>query len=291
MMEHRGPDPRAKLARELDGKPVESTETVDRVYRAVADILEHRFESTLAALRQLKPQEVLLAYSCTDETAPVFQALGVDAAVNRDTDLDLSQTRLAVCSCFGRESPVERGQLAGFFERGGIMVTSDRSIANLPLPAHGLQIDMPAPPKRARLVMSPATTRDWPVVAAGGDTLAAAVTLEAGHIPVDVLIDAAQPAIPLAYDVFTGKPLVLVVPVGSGRIVHSVAHWYQFSPEPATAVELRTLAMLPPQNGAVGLLPDISVGLFWAARAMLFTLLSGLELSFQDTGLTRPNGL
>ena len=54
MVDHRGPDLRARLSLELDGRPVESIETVNRVYRAVADILEHRFESTLEWLRSLE---------------------------------------------------------------------------------------------------------------------------------------------------------------------------------------------------------------------------------------------
>ncbi len=277
-------DARARLTSRLSGPPVESVDTVDKVYSALIRVVTQRFQPTLELLRALNRHEVLLAHSCADRVASLFTLLGVDSEICADPDLDLSSKSLAVFGCFGRQTPVSGDQLDAFFQRGGVLVTSDRAVVNLTLPGHGIVIDDPAPPTRARMVVSTEMTAGWPELVGDGADLAAAIPLEAGHIPVDMCLDAERPAVALAHDALSARPLVVAAPVHTGWIVHSVAHWYQHVLEPVTDLERRPVDVPVGQARDMALPPEASFGLFWAARSMLFTLLSGLELAFGNQG-------
>lgn len=280
MAEYLYRDPRVRLALELGDGPFESTETVHAVYRGVLNTLEPRFQRTLNMIRRFTADELLLAHSCADDVASLFHLAGATGDRNSSRFYDLAGVRLAVLGCLSRNHGLTSEALADYFADGGVLVTSDKAIAHLPLPPFGLHVNEPVGPRRGRMMVSPRTTHGWDDVVQQGRLLASAVTLDAGHIPVDVVCEERDDVWVLAHEALGGRPLVVVARVLDGWLVHAVPHWFQTPPGMPTAVERRPLATLAHHIGGFDVPSDASVGLFMAARAMVFTLLSGLEIAF-----------
>lgn len=273
-------DPRVRLAMNLGDRVFESAETVRAVYRGVLTMMEPRFQGTLQVIRRLPAHEQLLVQSCSDDVASLFQLAGSSGTLNSDRPFDLSEVRLAVVGCFSHDKGLTSEVLSDYFTRGGVLVTSDKAIARLPLPSCGLYIDEPSGPQRGRLVISRSATHGWDDLALEGGMFASAVTLDAGHVPIDVICEERGDVLVLAHEALGGRPLVVVARVLNGWLVHAVPHWFQTPPGMPTEVERRPLATMAQHIDGFDVPRDASVGLFMVARAMVFTLLSGLEIAF-----------
>lgn len=291
MLGHFEQDLRARLARQLDGRLIESAETTRQVYATLLDAMSDRFAGVLKILRSLDPLEVVLVESAADDVCLLFRMMGVEAVTPDSAAFDPSRTRLLVKGCVGRSSSLSSEQLAAFLERGGILVTSDRTIAALPHRPEQIVLDEPAPPRRGRVKPAGQAAVAWAQVVGEGHEFAPAVALDAGYLPIDVVPSADESTVVLAHDALGGHPLVVVAPVGNGWLLHSVAHWYQRAPDRSTAVERRPVASLQGQLSGVGLPAETSVGLFLAARVMLFNLLYGLEATLRHAGYDVDSGV
>ena len=91
-------------------------------------------------------------------------------------------------------------------------------------------------------------------------------------------------------DALTAEPLVVLVPVGSGALLHSVPHWYQDDPCSVTALERRPAQCAPAYAGLELEQPDVTFGDLQAAETMLGLLLEGIDaaLALGSDAILRP---
>ena len=264
-------DPRSLLSFRLDGEMVESSETVRQVHSTFLSHFEPQFSSVFSWLREMPAGDLVALPSSCDDIATVFDLAGA-----RPVSVSMSPTarlypRIIVAGCSRHPFQTLAIDPVGFMESGGVLVTSDRTIASVQLPPGLISSMSPAAPGRARL----------PILATAPG-MSPAVALAAGHLPVAVDHGAGTNVQVLAADILTGKPVVLAVRVGVGWLLHSVAHWYQHCPAPATAVERRPVLLTGYQIDSPELPASASLGLVLAVRSMLFLLLSGLQLVLEN---------
>ena len=196
-----------------------------------------------------------------------LSALGLRSRMLAAEDLVASEVELAFVGCPHRFARLDVHQVDAFLDRGGVLVTSDRATmmdgVGRWLPDAGGRA-----PRRARLEIAGEEQES---------IVAPAVWLHGGHRELHVL-DAVGPDLQiLATDGLSGEPLVVMRQVGAGRIVHSVAHWLQSGVEQhLTAVDRRPLREISRYAHCGNSYPDLTLGAFLTARAMLRVFLAGL---------------
>jgi hypothetical protein len=265
-------DLRSQLSLRLDGNPVESSQTVRQVHATVLSEFEPQFSRVLAWLRQMPTGELVALQSHCDAVSTVFDLAGARPVFVTERPSVQLNPRVIIAGCGRQHFQKLAIDPVGFMRSGGVLVTSDHTLASVHLPAGLILREPPAAPGRARL--------PYLETASG---LAPAVALAAGHIPVSVDNASGTNVHVLATDILTGKPVVLVVRVGEGWLLHSVAHWYQHCPVPATAVERRPVNLTGYHMDCPELPEDASVGLVLAARSMLVLLLSALQMVLDNS--------
>jgi hypothetical protein len=264
-------DPRSLLSLRLDGEAVESSATVRQVHSAFLSHFEPQFPRVFDRLRRLPAGGLVVLPSHCDDIAMVLSLAGASPVAVVDGEEAQSNARIIVAGCSRQPVATLAGDPVRFMQSGGVLVTSDRTIASVHLSPGLISRRQPAAPGRARLSSL-----------ANAMGLFPAVALAAGHIPVTVDHRAGTQVQVLAVDCLTGLPVVIAARVGRGWLLHSVAHWYQHCPAPATAVERRPAHLIGNQSPVAELPAGASLGLVEAVRSMLFLLLTGLELVLED---------
>jgi hypothetical protein len=264
-------DPRSLLSLRLDGEAVESSATVRQVHSTFLSHYEPQFPQVFDWLRQMPAGDLLALPSHCDVIAAVFDMAGASPVSLTDGARGSHNPGMIIAGCSRQSIHLPAGDPVGFMKSGGVLVTSDRSIASVHLPPGLISLRPPAAPGRARLSSL-----------ANDAGLFPAVALAAGHIPVSVDYRAGSQVQVLAADCLTGLPVVIAVQVGRGWLLHSVAHWYQHCPAPATAVERRPARLRGNLSPVAELPAGASLGLVDAVRSMLSLLLNGLEIVLED---------
>jgi len=264
-------DPRSLLSLRLDGEAVESSATVRQVHASFLSHFEPRFQQVFDRVRQIPAGALVALPSHCDDIARVFELAGARPVSLAEGAVGRCKPEIIVAGCNRHSIQSLVDDPVGFMTSGGVLVTSDRTIAYVPLPPGLISLRPPAAPARARLSSLANTAGLFPAVA-----------LAAGHIPVTVDHRPGTQVQVLAVDCLTGLPVVIAARVGRGWLLHSVAHWYQHCPAPATAVERRPAHLIGNQSPVAELPAGASLGLVEAVRSMLFLLLTGLELVLED---------
>lgn len=264
MLARPGLDARVHLADVLDGKPSHSSPSVHLLYSSMIATQLRWFTDVDYAIQALPGRAAGVVPSSCDAVGSLARMLGASVRQLHLNPVAANQTRLIVAGC-SRNLPDLLP--SDFFERGGVLVTSDQTILDVPFPPGLLSILSPASPRQASLLIH----HDQ-------HSVSRKVKLAAGHIPVR-LIDPDNPnARVVAVDRLTGDPIVVQVRVGSGWVLHSVAHWFQDeTPGISVFVEPRRGYDRVQQHRAPS-------GLVDAARAMVLSLLHGLRHSLVAGG-------
>lgn len=264
-------EPARQLALEVNGVALTGPLSPDAAYLAALATLSDAERGLLARLADLGP--IVASGGLFDDVGGLLRACGCKAMQPEAGHPLSGAARVAVIGCPHRSFELDERWLARFLGAGGLLITSDKA-ARLPALANLLPTRKPQPPRRARLTL-------------GGtaDELLPAVTLDAGHAPLDsARLDPAAHL--LAYDALTGDPLVVSLPAGAGLILHAVPHWRQTASLGGSAVEARPLHSVAAYRGRVPAAPaELTLGAFWAAEAMLRSLVRGLSVWFGDQAI------
>lgn len=253
-------DPRAAMSLALDGRTVAGSAATRLVYRT---LLMHYADQRTALFTALDVQHAVLLPSACDDVAALFRIAGVRPSGSTLCTEGLPNTGLIVAGCRSCRSSDMRSKLEHFFAGGGVLVTSGRSILDVPLPSDTLHLLPPDAPRH--------------VLQCAHDTLPFAAHLAAGHIGLRAVDPDDSRLRVLAYDRETGFPLAIALRIGTGWLLHSVPHWYQDACD------------VPDGDGHDHGLADLShlrfpsdttPGLLLAASGMLQILFAGLETAF-----------
>jgi hypothetical protein len=176
---------------------------------------------------------------------------------------------------------VERG-IVKLLRQGATVIASDRS-ADAPFLCSLLLPQGPRAPRLARLRLG-----------AGADQIARvpflpAVRLPAGHLLLTSDVERVPGCRVLSRDGASGDPLAVLIPVLSGNVLYTSAHWYQDEPVDMTQSGRRSLFAVPGYARAGRLYPWVTVGEFHAALGMLSILIAGLEMAW--SGESGPEGV
>lgn len=255
-----------QLALEVDGVALTVGVGPDAAYRAAFETLSEVERGALTRLSQAGP--IRAGGGLFDDLAALLRLLGCSVSEPKAGDELFDGAWMVAIGCPHRSFDLSTDTVERFLAGGGLLLTSDKA-ARLPALAALLPTRKPQGPRRARLALGNVA-----------DSLLPAVALDAGHAPLDAewLDPAAQV---LARDVLTDMPLAVLLPVGTGAVLHAVPHWRQMSDPGCTALEARPLHSVAAYRGLVPAAPSgLTLGAFWAAEAMLRTLACGLLMRF-----------
>lgn len=207
-------DVRVALSKTLDGVSAIRAPSVHLLYLRTMNAHLDCHPDVDAALQGLPMPAAVVPSGC-DEVGALVRMLGVTVRQVHTSPGIAQQASVLVAGCSSRLPDYLPD---GFFERGGILITSGRSILDVPLPT-GLITILPAAPP-ASVVLN---IRDDAVLGQ-----ARKVHLEAGHIPIGVHTPG-DPRVSVVATSRGGEPIVVVVRIGAGWLLHSVAHWVQLA--------------------------------------------------------------
>ena len=208
-------DPRVALSDAIDGAPVEGSSTIHRHYAAIIRAHSRRFTGLDIALNHAAPTVAAVLPSTCDHPGALLRMAGftIRQAVLSPAILADARVLVAGCSrCLPSFLP------DGFFHRGGILVSSDRTILDVPLPDGVLTRHQPSPARSVPLLVHDER-----------QSIAQGTSLAAGHIPVSLQDRDPARVMVIATDCTSGEPVVFAVRIGNGWLLHSIAHWYQDS--------------------------------------------------------------
>lgn len=253
-------DPRAVVARELDDAAVRRSSSIHLLYRDVISAQAHSLTGLDLAIDRLPQRFAAVVPSNCDDIGALVRMAGIPVRQTvRDPGLAAcSPILVAGCSRELRDYLPD-----DFFDRGGVLITSDRTILDVPLPAGLITTLPPAAPRAVRIG-----------IAGEASSIPHSVRLAAGHIPVRI-VNPCDPRVHVIATAHTsGEPIVVAVHIGNGWLLHSVAHWYQ-DDAPFTRFVIDRAS--PPGEHAPKL---VRLGLDDAIRAMSLSLLRGLHVVF-----------
>lgn len=263
---------RDDIALALDGSLPEDPSGVAIAYQVAAERLGERLEPGLGMLRDPSWGPLALLGSRFDEIRLFAGQLGVEMVVcNAVSDVPV-ESRVVIAGC--QRSPVVGQAIERWLDGGAIVITSDKSAGLAPV-ADLLGARIPGGPRRARLALAGASRESSSGFDLSTVPVLPAVRLAPGHIPIMPRVINDDGVI-LARDVLTGDPLAVAMPVSNGYLIHSVPHWWQSERHGKTAVEQRRLREIPELEVIGRDHPDLTLGAFTAASAMLLTLANGL---------------
>lgn len=268
----------SQLPLHVNGLPMVGAPESHYALRAAIETLSDDCRAILAALRR---EQVAVLSDFFDPVGEMLSTLGVRWERIASEDLPLVQHRIAFAGCPHRHARLDASDLHAFFERGGVLVMSDRA-AMMAGPGHYLPAGAGRGPGRTRVMLDP-TLRD----ACLPDHLLPAVWLDPGHRPLrEPLPDSVKV---LAFDAMVGTPLVVLLPVNGGSILHAVPHWMQDSPTTVrTGFEDYRLIDVPSYAAVGNSYPQVSLGAYLSASVMLRLLLDGLRRSAWGAGAHVP---
>jgi hypothetical protein len=258
-----------QLAIVIDDVPLVGAAPDRYALQAVMAALDEPMRASLETLRERIGPQVGVLDSHFDEIPQLLEVLGLQPRLIAGEDLPDSAVRVAAIGCPHRRTRLDAVDAEPFFERGGILISSDKA-ARLPGVAAHVHALSPRGPARVRVATH----------AGDGHAPYAAAWLDAGHVPLSGSCRSDPSSDVLASDALSGGPLAVFARRGRGGLVHSVPHWIQVPHEDRmTAVERRPLRAVP-AFGAIGnSFPGVSLGAFLSQRAMLRVLLAGLTLA------------
>lgn len=249
----------------VDGLPLRGAAPASYVLQAAIESLDAAQHDLLDAVRARIGPEIGIIDSHFDDSPRLLSRLGFRPRQVASEDLDRTDLRVIAVSCPHRHARLDEVDTYRFLHRGGVIISSDRAI-RLPGIARVIGHLPGRPPARARLTQADS---ELPT--------SAPVWLDPGHLPVDPATLGKCSVEPLAVDVLTGDPLVVMFAGREGGILHSVAHWLQEPhPELMTSVERRMLRDVPRFRAIGNTYPGITLGVFLAQRAMMALMIEGL---------------
>jgi hypothetical protein len=243
------------------------------VLQAVTAALGHDERASIERLREWLGPEVAVIDSHFDAIPRLLELLGLRPRPLASEDLPGSGVRIGAIGCPHRRTRLDAVDTERFFERGGMLISSDKA-ARLPGIAAHVRAQASRGPARARVrTYTGDAAMPWP-----------AVWLDHGHVPLDGSMRRDPDVEILALDAMTGEPLAVHARCGPGALIHSVAHWVQAPiADRMTAVERRPLREVPAFCGIGNSYPGISLGAFMSQMAMLRLLLDGLSRAMEGS--------
>lgn len=261
---------RIELAKSLGG-PYLDHEQVRASYLAAALWLGRNSQQTSGIANAALPD---IPGSC-DGGAMVLR-ITVGLLQSADPALGLDRRELIFLGCRSDMSPSLHRSLVHALQRGAVLIASDQT-ANTRLFRDVLLTSAPAAPRRSRVAVTQETgiLRSLPVLPA--------VRCPAGHGSLTGTGTRAEGSTVIARDALTDHPLAVVVPMLSGFVVYSTAHWLQDEPADLSGTGSRPLHAAPGYADVGTLFPYLTVGEFQAAAAMLAVLAAGLLVALQQS--------
>lgn len=254
----------------VDGLPLIGATPAAYALQAAAATLSEDDSELLARLRDSGGPAIGVLAAQFDDVPLWLDALGLTFKLLAGEDLPDSDVQIAFVACPHRFARLDQVDLDRFLDRGGILVTSDRA-ALLEGVATYLPADKGRAPRRARLNIQ---TSDCQLPDSG---FTPPVWLHHGYRPLDLARVGESDLEVLATDSLTGEPLVVRLRAGEGTVLHSVPHWMQADvAEYLTAADLRPLSHVSCYAAIGNSYPELTLGSFLAAQAMLRLWLAGI---------------
>lgn len=265
-----------RLAMTLDGVRSTADRRTARAYRLALHVDQEVCQHTLAQLQRWSPRAIAVASSNLASTRRVFQTLRIPhVAVDCLRDVP-AEASVVVLGCQDPAAvPVDALRLV--LSREVTVITSDKSALLEPL----RDVLQPGASQPARMARVRWTTDASAYSGQHGDAsmppLLSGLHLPAGYVPV-----AAQPQPDsslevLVTDELTGQPMLVRAYLRNGRLLHSVAHWWQQPSARGTVLDRRPVASIPAFAAFGDVADDVTFGELQAARTMTRALLCGLR--------------
>jgi hypothetical protein len=263
---------RAALRLALDGCEPPSTASHAEAYRLARRLNTPRWGHVLEALSAAPDGAICVVGAGADGIGQLLRAVGLRYTRQPGWN-ELAAAATIVClGCPGATDVFDSRCLLDFMRSGGLLITSDHAAPMLS--QRGLlTLAGRGAPRRARARR--------PDVQA--EELLPVVCMPAGHDRVAPPAGAVRGRT-LAVDALTDEPLVMLVPVGVGALLHAVPHWFQDDPATLTALERRPARCAPLYAGLDIAASDLSVGDLQAAETMLGLLLEGIDAALALDG-------
>jgi hypothetical protein len=255
---------RDALSIALDGSPPGSAALHFEAYRLARELNHARWSHVFDALDAAPGGALCVVGDGADGVDQLLRAVGVRCTRSAGWSTSVDDAAIVCLGCPRAAAAFDTARLLEFMWNGGLLITSDHAAPMLavrgllPLAGRGA-------PRRARA--------QRPDAADGA--LLPAVFMPAGYDRLAPLPEAAGRT--LCVDALTDEPLVVLVPVGAGALLHAVPHWYQDDPPSVTALERRPAQSAPAYAGLEPAHPDMTFGDLQAAETMLGLLLEGID--------------
>lgn len=277
---------RAALALELDGAASASNGAIYDCYRMAASLLGSRLAAVRTQIDGLGDTAIAAVGSQFDPTHRMLSALVIRHVAIATID-DLSpDTRVAFLGCAPCFSPRAVSRVTELLAAGALLVTSDKS-ALLPPLAPVLRPGSPQAPRQINLDVNHSM---WCVeendpAHAPLSGFVPKVRLSPGSLAIDPAFERDADAWVLASDTATTAPIAILMAVGGGQVLHSVAHWWQEDTVPANHLDSRLVAAIPGLRCGEFEDSDVTFGRLCCAWGMLQVLTAGLTLALRRADL------
>jgi hypothetical protein len=265
----RATDPPADSARgalrlALDGVSPDSAAQHFEAYRLARTLNDTRWGHVLDALNAAPDGALSVVGDSADGVGQLLRAAGVRSMRHPEWGASVEAAAIVWLGCPRAAATFDSARLLDFMWNGGVLITSDHAAPMLA--ARGLlTLAGRGSPRRARARRP----------GAADETLLPAVYMPAGYDRLAPLPQAAGRT--LCTDALTDEPLVVLVPLGAGALLHAVPHWYQDDPPCVTALERRPAQHAPAYAGLESSLREVTFGDLQAAETMLGLLLEGID--------------
>ena len=258
---------RTALSIALDGVAPRRPAVAAEAYRLARLLTAARWRHVFQALEAVHDGALCVVGDETLGIGRLFEAVSVPFTRLPRWNAGVDRAAIVCIGCPQDAQLLDSRRLLDFMHHGGLLVTSDHAAA-LPAIRGLLPLAGRGAPRRARALRPHSDA----------DALLPAVFMPAGYDRLAPLPDGG-PARTLATDALTGEPLVVLVPVGAGALLHAAPHWLQDDPACWTALErrpassVRAYVALEPRD------PDVTVGDIQAAVTLLSLLLEGIAVA------------
>jgi hypothetical protein len=265
----RSASPSADSARDalriaLDGSSSDSPALHFEAYRLARELTHVRWAHVFDALNAAPNGAVCVVGAGADGIEQLLRAAVVRFTRLPEWSESAENATVVVLGCPRTAAATDTARLLDFMWNAGLLITSDHAAPMLaargllPLVGRGA-------PRRARARRPDATD----------GALLPAIYMPAGYDRLAPLSEDAGRT--MCVDALTDEPLVALVPVGAGSLLHAVPHWYQDDPPNVTALERRPAQCAPAYAGLELAQPDVTFGDLQAAETMLGLLLEGID--------------
>ncbi len=279
---------REAIAVALDGTAPWTDREAEAAYRAASAPLSAALSRPLQRLQRLSAVGLVAATTRFDNSHRLLATLGIAAISTCAIPENESWPGVILVGCIGAGDNEQNRWFESMLDRGAIIVSSDRSAA-VPAIASGLNVATMCAGRRARVAVRQELAGGLELEADLSRLVAElhpAVRLSAGHLSLSR--DQQRDATILADDVLTDEPLAVLTQIGSGQLLHSVAHWWQEMSPDQTQIGQRSLASVPTFAAIGREHPAARFGWFGAASVMLTILLAGLDVALDRVAWRLP---